>query len=57
VAGPRPQRLEAEAMEQVVGRLERADHAELVAEDATDVLAAEGAELPFGGPFNYPQFR
>jgi hypothetical protein len=43
---PRPgaQGLESEAMQQVVDSLQRADDAELVAEDAADVLAAEGAD-------------
>jgi hypothetical protein len=49
VARPGPQRLEPEAVQQVVGRLERAADAELLLEDAADVLAAQGADPVVGG--------
>jgi hypothetical protein len=44
VRRPGAQGLEAEAMQQVVDGLQRADNAELVAEDAADILAAERAD-------------
>jgi len=44
VPRPRPQRLEAEAVEQVVDGLEASQHAELRSQDAADVLAPQGAD-------------
>lgn len=45
---PRPEDREAERVQQVVGRLEPADHAELDLQDAADVLAAQGADAVVG---------
>ena len=44
MARPRPQRLQAEAVQQVVDRLQAAEHAKLLLEDAADVFAAERAD-------------
>lgn len=55
MAGPGPQGLEPEAVQQVVHGLEAPGHAELGLQDAADVLAPQGAyPVPLGRPGGEP---